>query len=182
MVDTRSGRCSAPHTPIHPQTVKMVMAQRPERPLMLIDIAVPRDIDPEVAQVPQVQLHDIDNLNAHLEQSLAERASEVPHVKAILDEEGNKFLEFFASLDMLPLITDLRQQAEAIRQAELNKTLRRLPDLSQAERARVEALTQALVKKLLDAPTNRLRAQANTPAGPEYASVARTLFGLSTGD
>ena len=173
---------SAPHTLIGPQTVKMVMAQRPERSLMLIDIAVPRDIDPKVAHIPQVQLHDIDNLNAHLEQSLAERASEVPHVKAILDEEESKFLDFLTSLDMLPLITDLRQQAEAIRQAELNKTLRRLPGLSEAERARIEALTLALVKKLLDAPTNRLRAQANTPAGPEYASVARTLFGLSTGD
>jgi glutamyl-tRNA reductase len=76
----------------------------------------------------------------------------------------------------------MRQQAEAIRQAELNKTLRRLPDLDEAGRARIEALTQALVKKLLDTPTNRLRAQANTPSAPEYADVARTLFGLSTGD
>jgi len=172
----------APHTLIHPQTVKMVMAQRPERPLMLIDIAVPRDIDPEVANIPQVQLHDIDNLNAHLEQSLAERASEVPHVKAILDDEEAKFVGFLTSLDMLPLISDMRQKAETIRQAELDKTLRHLPDLSEAERARIEALTQALVKKLLDAPTNRLRAQANTPTAPEYASLARTLFGLSTGD
>ena len=91
-------------------------------------------------------------------------------------------MEFLSSLDMLPLIAGLRQQAEAIRQAELNKTLRRLPDLNEAERARIEALTQALVKKLLDTPTNRLRAQANTPSAPEYANVARTLFGLSTGD
>jgi glutamyl-tRNA reductase len=103
-------------------------------------------------------------------------------VEAILNEEASKFMEFFGSLDMLPLIAGMRQLAEAIRQAELNKTLRRLPDLDEAGRARIEALTQALVKKLLDTPTNCLRAQANTPSAPEYADVARTLFGLSTGD
>ena len=172
----------APHTIIQKELVEAIMGERPERPLMLIDIAVPRDIDSGVANIPNVRLHDIDNLNAHLEHSLAERESEVPQVEAILDEEEDKFIKFLSSLDMLPIITDMHQQAEAIRQAELNKTLRRLPDLNEAERARIEALTQALVKKLLDVPTNRLRAQANTPDAPEYANVARTLFGLSAGD
>ena len=172
----------APHTIIQKDMIATAMCERLERPLMLIDIAVPRDIDFEVGTIPNVYLHDIDNLNAHLEHSLAERESEVPQVQAILEEEEIKFMEFLSSLDMLPLISDMRQQAETIRQAELNKTLRRLPDLNEAERARIEALTQALVKKLLDTPTNRLRAQANAPDAPEYANVARTLFGLSTGD
>ena len=172
----------APHVIIQKDMIAMAMGKRPERSLMLIDIAVPRDIDSDVGTIPNVHLHDIDNLNAHLEHSLAERESEVPQVEVILEEEGIKFMEFLSSLDMLPLITDMRQQAETIRQAELNKTLRRLPDLNEAERARIEALTQALVKKLLDTPTNRLRAQANAPDAPEYANVARTLFGLSTGD
>jgi glutamyl-tRNA reductase len=172
----------APHIMIESNMVSAAMLKRPERPLMLVDIAVPRDIDSDVVKINNVCLHDIDNLSAHLEQSLAERASEVPRVEAILDEEESRFMDFLASLDVLPLIVDMRQQAESIRQAELNKTLRRLPDLNEAERSRIEALTQALVKKLLDAPTNRLRAQANTPNAPEYADVARTLFGLSTGD
>jgi len=172
----------APHIIIGPDMVSTAMAKRSDRPLMLVDIAVPRDIDSDVVKINNVRLHDIDNLNAHLEQSLAERASEVPQVEAILDEEESKFMDFLASLDMLPLIVNMRQQAETIRQAELNKTLRRLPDLNDAERARIEALTQALVKKLLDAPTNRLRAQANTPDAPEYANVARRLFGLSAMD
>ena len=172
----------APHIIIGPDMVSAAMTKRSDRPLMLVDIAVPRDIDSDVVKINNVRLHDIDNLNAHLEKSLAERASEVPHVEAILDEEESKFMDFLASLDMLPLIVDMRQQAETIRQAELNKTLRRLPDLNDAERARIEALTQALVKKLLDAPTNRLRAQANTPDAPEYANVARRLFGLSAMD
>ena len=172
----------APHIMIEPDMVSAAMSKRPERPLMLVDIAVPRDIDSNVVKINNVRLHDIDNLNAHLEQSLAERASQVPHVETILDEEESIFMDFLASLDMLPLIVNMRQQAETIRQAELNKTLRRLPDLNETERARIEALTQALVKKLLDTPTNRLRAQANTPDAPEYANVARTLFGLSAMD
>jgi glutamyl-tRNA reductase len=172
----------APHTIINSGMVERIMNERNSRLLVMIDIAVPRDIDAKCNDLPGVTVHDMDSLHARLEHSLAEREAEVPLVEAILNEEISKFMEFFKSLDMLPLISDLRQQAEAIRQAELNKTLRRLPDLNEAERARIEALTQALVKKLLDTPTNRLRAQANTPSAPEYADVARVLFGLSAGD
>ena len=172
----------APHTIINPGMVARIMEDRPSRPLVMIDIAVPRDVDPGCNDLPGLTVHDMDSLHARLEHSLAEREAEVPLVEAILDEEASKFIQFFGSLDMLPLIADMRQQAEAIRQAELNKTLRRLPDLDEAGRARIEALTQALVKKLLDTPTNRLRAQANTPSAPEYVDVARTLFGLSAGD
>lgn len=182
VADVLVSSTGAPHTIIDTNMVERIMESRPSRPLVMIDIAVPRDIDANCSKIPGVTVHDMDGLHARLEHSLAEREAEVPLVEAILTEETDKFLVFFNSLDMLPLIADLRQQAEAIRQAELNKTLRRLPDLNEAERARIDALTQALVKKLLDAPTNRLRAQANTPAAPEYADVARTLFGLSTGD
>jgi glutamyl-tRNA reductase len=168
----------APHTLIHPEMVTEIMRQRPDHPLTLVDIAVPRDIDPEVANIPHVHLHDIDNLNAHLEQSLAERAAQVPHVESILAEEKIKILDFLHSLDVLPVIADMRRQAETIRLAELEKTLRRLPDLTEAERARIEAMTQALVKKLLESPTNRLRAEAASPRASEFATVARTLFDL----
>ena len=143
-----------------------------------MDIAVPRDIDPEVGEIPHVHLFDIDHLNEHLEQSLAERAAEIPRVEAILAEERSSFMEFLSSLNMLPLIADLRQQAEAIRLAELEKTLRRLPNLTEAERIHIDALTQALVKKLLDSPTRRLHTEAASAHAPEYAALARTLFGL----
>ncbi len=168
----------APHTLISFEMVKKVMSQRAERPLVLIDIAVPRDIDPETADVPQVRLYDIDNLNTQLENSLAERMAEVPQVKTIIEEEISKFAEFLKSLEMLPIISNIRQQAESIRQVELDKTLRHLPDLTDAERDHIEAMTQALVKKLLHTPTHRLRAEASCPHAPEYATVARTLFGL----
>lgn len=159
-------------------TADMVRAAQRQRPLLLIDIALPRDIEPACAVLPGVLLYDLDSLNAALENSLAERAAQVPQVEAILAEESTQFLDFMRTLEMLPLITDLRQQAEAIRQAELEKTLRRLPDLTDQERERIDALTQALVKKLLETPTRRLRAEAACQHAPEYATVARTLFGL----
>ncbi len=168
----------APHILIDAGMVAAAMARRPERPLILIDIAVPRDIDPEAADLPNVSLFDIDNLNAHLSQSLAGRSMEMPRVEAIVAEEQAVFTHFLASRHMLPLIVDLRQRAEAIRQTELQKTLRRLPDLSEAERARIDILTRALVKKVLGAPTRRLRAEATSANAHEYAALARALFDL----
>lgn len=168
----------APHIIISREMAAAAMQRRPQRRLIFIDIAVPRDIDPDVAAIPQVSLYDIDHLNAHLEQSLAERAAAAPQVRAILSEEGQEFLDFYRSLDVLPIISDMRRKAETLRQAELEKTLRRLPDLTEAERAGIEALTQALVKKILAQPTKRLRAEAACPHAPEYATVVRTLFAL----
>ena len=170
----------APHTLIAREMVEEAMQARAGRPLVLIDIAVPRDVDPEAAGVHGVRLYDIDNLNAQLEHSLAGRMSEVPRVKLILEEELSQFMEYMKSLEMLPIIADMRQRAEVIRQEVLGKTLRRLPDLTATERDRIEAMTQALVKKILEAPTQRLRAEAACPHAPEYAAVARTLFGLES--
>jgi len=169
----------APHMLISPEIVNEAMKCRSERPLVLIDIAVPRDIDPDVTNIPHVVLYDIDNLNAQLEHSLAERMAEVPQVKNILNEELELFGDYLKSLDMLPLIADMHQSAEAIRQTELEKALRRLPDLTETERDHIEAMTQALVKKILHAPTHRLRAEAASSRASEYAAVARALFNLS---
>lgn len=169
----------APHTIISSALVTEIMKGRAQRPLVLIDIAVPRDIDPDVADLSHVKLYDMDNLNAQLENSLAERMAQVPRVKDILEQELEQFGMYWKSLDMLPLIADMHQNAEAIRQTELEKTLRRLPDLTEAERAHIDAMTQALVKKLLHAPTHRLRSEASSPRASEYAAIARTLFNLS---
>jgi glutamyl-tRNA reductase len=170
---------AAPHFVVEAGMVTDVMRLRPERPLVLIDIAVPRDIDPDAAHVPHVRLFDIDGLNAQLEDSLARRIVEVPHVKHILEEELSEVEKYLKSMEMLPIIADIHQQAETIRMAELERTLRRMPHLSESERERIEALTLALVRKLLDHPTRRLRAEAGSHRAPEYAALARTLFNLS---
>jgi len=169
----------APHTILSAEMIRQAMQTRAHRPLFLIDIAVPRDIDPQAADIPHVKLYDIDNLNAKLEGALAERMAEVPQVKSILEEEILEFAEYMKSLEMIPIISNIRQQAETIRQEMLEKTLRHLPDLTNADRDRIEAMTQALVKKLLHAPTHRLRTEATSSRASEYAAVARRLFNLS---
>lgn len=168
----------APHTLVTVGMVRQAMQVRPQRPLVLIDIAVPRDIDPDAAAVPQVKLFDMDTLNAQLEDSLVGRMNETPHVREILAEETLAFEVFLNSLRILPIISDIHQYAESIRAAELQKTLRRLPNLTDVERERIDALTQALVRKLFDEPTRRLRSESTFSHAPEYATVVRTLFGL----
>jgi glutamyl-tRNA reductase len=173
---------SAPHTLVHSPLVAQAMATRPERPLVIIDIAVPRDVDIEVGQLPNVQLYDMDTLQAGLEQSLEHRLHEVPHVETILEEEQAAFMDYLRSLDLLPLIAGMRQKAESIRQRELEKTLRRLPGLSESERDRLEAMTQAMIQKILHDPIVRLRDEAGGPQAAEYAVLVRMLFGLDDPD
>lgn len=169
----------APERIISAALVDGIMRARPDRPLVAIDIAVPRDIDPQSALVPGVSLYDLDSLNQELEHSLQERTREVPRVEAILAEEEDRFVQHFESLAVLPLVAGLRTRAEKIRRAELSKTLRRMPDLTDSEKERIDALTLALVKKLIDAPITRLRAGSRGPNGAEYVSLARDLYGLS---
>ena len=170
---------SAPHLVLSAQMVADVMKSRAERALVLIDIAVPRDIDPDVSSIPHVKLFDIDRLNVQLEDSLARRLDEVPRVRQILAEELAEFDDYLKSLEMLPIIANIRQQAESIRMAELEKTLRRMPDLTDVQRERIEALTHSLVRKILDRPTRRLRAESSCAHAPAFATVARTLFELN---
>jgi glutamyl-tRNA reductase len=169
---------AAPHIIVTSAMIQRAMQARAYRPLVLIDIAVPRDIDPDAANILHVKLFDIDCLNAQLEDSLASRMNEVPRVKEILVEETRAFEQFLKSLEVIPIIADIRAQAEIIRAAELEKTLRRLPGLTDAERERIDALTQSLVNKLLDHPTRRLRTESACPHAPAYADMARRLFGI----
>jgi glutamyl-tRNA reductase len=168
----------APHFMVSAQMVTAAMPVRLGRPLVLIDIAVPRDIDPDASQIAGVHLYDLDSLGDHVEETRSQRMAEVPRADAIVAEELARFAEYLQLLEMRPLIADMRQQAEDLRRAELERTLRRLPDLTESERERIDLMTRALVKKLLEAPTQRLRAEAACPHAPAYATVARTLFGL----
>ena len=167
----------APHTLVSPRLLAPIARNR-SRALVMIDIAVPRDIDPACSDLPNIYLYDIDSLNTQLHESLSLREKEAPLVEAILSEEEKSFAEYLQTLQVRPLIADLSAYAERVRQRELEKTLRRLPDLNEEERRKIEKMTQALVKKLLAPPIQRLRAEAAHPHAPEYAAVARTLFGL----
>ncbi|MCK4900924.1 MAG: glutamyl-tRNA reductase, partial [Anaerolineales bacterium] len=139
----------APHTIIHKSMVENSMYQRANQPIVFMDIAVPRDVDPDVKEVAGVRLFDMDTLSEQLETSLAQRKAEVPHVSAILAEERAYFVDYLATLDLLPLIIELRTQVNAIRQAEVDKAMRRIPDLSPEAEQRIDALTKSIVQKIL---------------------------------
>lgn len=163
----------APHTIVSVELAATVLIERPGRPLLFIDLAVPRDVDPAVARLANARYFDLDDLQAYLDSARAERQSAVPAVEAIVAEEGQLFAEWQQSLAVAPLLAELRARAEAIRRAEVQKTLRQLPDLSPDEQKHVEALSQALVNKLLHAPTTRLRSDGH------FAAAMRQLFALN---
>ncbi len=169
---------SAPHIIISLSFMENIMQQRLHRPLLMIDIALPRDIDPSIGRLPDVHLYNLDTLNEQVAQVLVNRDAEVPVVEDIILEEKSKFLQYMKTLDMLPIIADLRKQAEFIRTRELKRSFQHLPDLNEMERKRIDALTRALVKKILDSPTRRLRAEADCPHATQFATVARILFDL----
>ena len=168
----------APHTIIHKSMVEKSMLDRGGLPLVIMDIAVPRDVDPDVDEIPSVCLFDMDTLSEQLQTSLAQRKAEVPHVEAILAEEHARFIEYLATLDLLPIIIELRKRADAIREAEVNRAIRRMPDLSPEDEERIESLTKSIVQKILHNPTIRLREVAGSSNASDYADITRGLFGL----
>lgn len=159
--------------------VKAAMRARKQRSLFLIDIAVPRDIDPAVGKLENVFLYDIDNLQDVRDANLNQRRKEIHKVEAIVAQETAHFMRWFDSLSVSPTIVELRHQAEEIRRAEVEKALRRLDTLSDRERNIIEALSKGIVNKLLHRPTVRLKAEATNGSGHVYTSTLRDLFGLT---
>ncbi len=168
----------APHAVIHRDMVVDAMARRPGRPLVMIDTAVPRDIDEDVANLPNVRVYDLDQLNAHVNRSVEQRQAQVPAAEAIVGEEIEVFEVWLRSLAVRPLVRELRQQAELARQAEVEKTLRRMNGRGGVTAEEIEALTRALVNRLLDSPTRVLKAKSDSGEGSRFALAARELFDL----
>jgi len=165
----------APHTVLNRDLLEPAMAVRPNRPLFMIDIAVPRDIDPNVTEIRHVHLCDIDDLQGQAEDNVRERAQEIPHVEAIVAKELTGFLDWLASLDVVSTITDLRRQIEAVRQRELERLFNRL-DLNEHERELIATMSHRLVNKILHEPTLRLKQEAANGNGAIYISTMRQLF------
>ncbi|MFI5213212.1 MAG: glutamyl-tRNA reductase [Gemmatimonadales bacterium] len=156
--------------------------RRAERPLVIVDMAVPRDVEPEARALPGVVYFDLDDLAARAEESVSDRRAQVPKVEAIVAEEAERALGWLQAASVLPTIASLRGRAEAIRVAELERALRKMPQLSPAERKALEAFSHSLVKKLLHDPTVSLKAEAGSPGAAELASAARRRFALELAD
>jgi glutamyl-tRNA reductase len=156
-----------------------LIAQAPagNKPLLLLDLAVPRDVDPAAAELPGVQLIGVDDMRAICEANRAARAAEVAGAEELVASEVAKFMEWWATQEVVPTIRALRERAEAIRTAELHRTLAKLPDLSPREQEAIGALSAAIVNKLLHQPIARLK---DPDAGGQLAQLVQQLFQLQS--
>ena len=171
---------AAPHVVITREGMAAVIRRRHYRPIFLIDIAVPRDVDPRVNELDNAYLYDIDDLQAVVGTNLATREREAVRAEALIEQEVGQFMEWLHTLEVVPTIVSMRENFEAIRRAELERTLEELEDLTPAQRDAVSALTTALVNKLLHPPMAELKRQAAARNGHEYAAALRALFRLGT--
>jgi glutamyl-tRNA reductase len=146
------------------------------KPLLLLDQAVPRDIDARVKELHNVRLFDIDDIRVICEANRAARTAEVAKAEALVAEEVAKFMEWWAAQEVVPTIRALRERAEAIRQAEIERTLARLPDLSPQQQDAIHALSAAIVNKLLHQPIASMK---NPDSGGQLARVVQQLFQLT---
>ena len=164
----------APDFVITRAQIEDAMAERRDRPLLVVDIALPRDVDPSAAAVPGVRLYTLDDLEAIAEANRREREAESAKVESIVAEEVARFASWWDARGVTPTIASIRHWAEDIRAAEVRRTLPKLNGLSPEQAERVEAMTKALVKKLLHGPTKSLRERKDE----SFTQSARELFGL----
>jgi glutamyl-tRNA reductase len=151
------------------------------RKQVLIDLAVPRDIDPAIREVPGVVLVDVDDLRQGLDQSLENRKQALPAVYAIIDEEVVRWQAEQRELSMRPLVVELRQRAERIRQQEVERTMRFIGPVDHETREHIQHLSRALVNKLLHEPTIRIKELAHNDEADIYVSALCDIFGLDAG-
>lgn len=171
---------SSPDAIVREPMVRNAMKIRRNRPLFMIDLAVPRDIDPLAAKLPNVFLHDLDALGGLVVQSLAQRRAEVPKVEAVIEEELKRFLRWHRSLALKPTITAFRGQVESVARGELERHRGRFRAQDQAA---LEALVNGIVQKFLHRPTTRLsRSEQDGAEGIARIEALRDLFGIDAED
>lgn len=147
-------------------------------PLLLIDIAMPRDINPEVGNLPNARLFDVDALQNVVDKNLAERKEAALKAEALIENEIDAYFQWLVSLFVVPTIVALREKAQKIKERELEKTLRRLSDLSEKEQKAVTSLANSIVNQLMHTPIVNLKAYATSDEGPIYTETLQNLFEL----
>lgn len=173
---------TASPTPLFtPESVAPAMKARKHRPLLLVDLAVPRDVAPGVhGSAEGVYAYDVDDIQKVIEENVAARASEAAKAEQLVAEELSRYNQARAIRDGVPVLAQLRQRAEQIARGEAERTLQHLPELSEKQRKSVEAMAMAIVNKLLHQPTAKLRALGPSGAPSPLAGAAAELFGLES--
>jgi len=168
----------APHRILDSNRVERAMKNRPEIPLVIIDIAVPRDVEPNVGQKENVHLFNIDDITQISDLNLNQREEEIEKAENILISEANQFSSWWQSLEVIPVISALMEKAEAIRGKQFNKTLKTLRPLSDDEKYNLEAMTRSIVTKILKDPVNLLKTTGCN--NHDYPKIVSELFQLDT--
>jgi glutamyl-tRNA reductase len=155
------------------------MPARRNRPLFIIDIAVPRDVEPAAGNLDQVFLYNIDDLQAIVKDNLARRGAEVARAEEIVEEEVRQFIAWMRSREAIPTVVALRQRFEAIRRAELQRLESKIAGLSPDARARIDEITHLIVEKLLLTPTEQLKSLSDHDTVVAYSDALSRLFSLT---
>ena len=163
-------------------TVQEVMRPRRQRPLFIIDIALPRDVEASVGNLDQVFLYNIDDLQGIVKENLTRRSGELERAEKIVDEEVGRFMAWLQAREVIPTVVALRDRFESIRQAELARLEPKLAGLTPEARARVEEITHLLVQKLLLTPTEQLKSVRDEVQVATYSDALNRLFDLSADD
>ncbi len=169
---------ASPHQVLGREELTQVMEERGGRPLLLIDIAVPRDIEPSAREVPGIALHDMDDLQREVARNVSGREAEAARARALIDEEVERFAAWLGSLEVLPTVSALRERGEAIVDQVLSENESRWQALSAADRDRVEMLARAIVRRLLHEPTLRMKRSTDDADAYVRVQALRELFGL----
>lgn len=178
-VDIVIASTGSPNFIIKPDQIQEVMKERRHKPMFFIDISVPRNVDPLVNNIDNCYVYDVDDLQGVVVANLQERHKEAEEAEQIIIEEIDKFYRWIKSLDVVPTIIALRQECDSIRKAELAKALSALQSLSPKEQKVLEAMTTAIVNKILHHPVTHLKREANKIEGDLYIDTIRKLFDLS---
>jgi glutamyl-tRNA reductase len=172
---------NSPHHIVERDDLAQVMATRDGRPLLLVDIAVPRDIDPACRGLPGVSLHDVDDVQKIVERNASGREAEARRAEPILSAELDRFERWLASLEVVPTISALRERGDEIVRRVLAENEGRWESLSDEDRERLSTMAKAITSRLLHEPTLRMKRSAGSDDAYLYVSALRELFGLDAG-
>jgi glutamyl-tRNA reductase len=161
----------ASHFVLTPEIVRAAMARRSEHPLFIVDIAVPRDVHPDVAAIDNVRLVDVDGLKSHVEDKLVVRREAIPQVEEIIEEFIGRFQQWYQSRVAVPVIASLTKKAETIRMAELERLFARCPELSEREKMLITGMSMTIISKLLHTVVTKIRDKAVTNHSEALAHV-----------
>ncbi|GAW93601.1 glutamyl-tRNA reductase [Calderihabitans maritimus] len=169
---------AATHYIIKRDDIARVMREREGQPMFLIDIAVPRDIEPEVGGIEGVTLYDIDGLKNVVDRNLEQRRKAAEKAEKIIEEEIESFFKWLGSLFVVPTIVALKEKANRIKEAELTRALNRLAPVTEREKKVISSMANSIVNQLLHDPIINLKERATTKQGHLYAEILQNLFNL----